>query len=290
MKDINKIRKLYPFKSNFITINSHQYHYLNEGKGSPVVMVHGNPTWSFFYRDLVKKLSPNHQVIVPDHMGCGLSDKPQKYMYRLDTHIDNLENLITSLKLENITLIVHDWGGAIGMGFAMRHSHLIKRIIILNSAAFSFNWIPLRIALCRIPLLDDFMVRKANIFVRAAQTMTTGNPMPDLVKYGYRLPYDSYANRIAVLRFVQDIPLIPDDTSFEPLLEIEHGLWMFRGLPIAIIWGMKDWCFSPKILARWKIYYPEAEVHEIERAGHFLMEDAGDEINGIIEDFLQRYP
>ncbi|MCF6175052.1 MAG: alpha/beta fold hydrolase [Victivallaceae bacterium] len=290
MTDITKIRELYPFKSNFMTINDHQYHYLNEGKGSPVVMVHGNPTWSFFFRNLVKRLSVNHQVIVPDHMGCGLSDKPQKYLYRLETHVENLENLLTSLKLENITLIVHDWGGAIGMGFAMRHSDLIKRIVIMNSAAFSFNWIPLRIALCRIPLLDDILVRKANVFVRAAQYMTTVKPIPDLVKLGYRLPYNNYANRIAILRFVQDIPMSPDDVSFEPLLEIEHGLWMFRGLPIAIIWGMKDWCFSPKILKRWKIYYPEAEIHELEHAGHYLMEDAGDEIDDIVEDFLQRYP
>jgi haloalkane dehalogenase len=290
MTDLTKIRELYPFKSNFMNINGHQYHYLNEGSGSPVVMVHGNPTWSFFFRNLVKKLSTNHQVVVPDHMGCGLSDKPQNYMYRLENHVGNLENLVTSLKLENITLIVHDWGGAIGMGFAMRHSALIKRIIILNSAAFSFNWIPLRIALCRLPFIDNFMMRRANIFVRAAQTMTTVKPMPELVKLGFRMPYDSYANRIAIHRFVQDIPMSPNDISFEPLLETEHGLWMFRGLPIAIIWGMKDWCFSPKILERWKIYYPEAEVHEIANAGHFLLEDANDEINDIIEDFLLRYP
>ncbi len=289
MTDITKIRELYPFKSNFMTINGHQYHYLNEGQGSPVVMVHGNPTWSFFFRNLVKKLAVNHQVVVPDHMGCGLSDKPQQYLYRLETHIENLENLVTSLKLENITLIVHDWGGSIGMGFAMRHSELIKRIVIMNSAAFSFNWIPLRIALCRIPVLDDILVRKANAFVRAAQSMTTVKPMPDLVKLGYRLPYNNYANRIAILRFVQDIPMAPRDISFELLLEIEHGLWMFRDLPIAIIWGMKDWCFTPNVMKRWKIYYPEAEVHEMKHAGHYLMEDAGDEINDIIEDFLIRY-
>lgn len=290
MADISQIRELYPFKANFITIRSHQYHYLNEGTGSPIVMVHGNPTWSFFYRNLIKQLSGNHQVVVPDHMGCGLSDKPQNYMYRLDSHIDNLEYLIQTLKLENITLIVHDWGGAIGMGFAMRHSNLIKRLVILNSAAFSFSFLPLRIAVCRIPVLNDFLVRKANIFVKAAQHMTTVNPMPELVKYGYRMPYDNYANRIAILRFIEDIPMSPDDPSFEPLLEIEHGLWMFRGLPIALIWGMQDWCFSPKVLERWKYYYPEAEVYEMKQAGHFLLEDANDEINAIISDFLVRYP
>lgn len=289
MTNIAKIRELYPFKSNFITINGHQYHYLNEGQGSPVVMVHGNPTWSFFFRNLVKRLATNHQVIVPDHMGCGLSDKPQNYPYRLETHIENLENLVTSLKLDNITLIVHDWGGAIGMGFAMRHSDLIKRIVIMNSAAFSFNWIPLRIALCRIPLLDDILIRKANAFVRTAQFMTTVKPMPDKIKLGYRLPYDSYAKRIAILRFVQDIPMAPKDISFELLLEIEHGLWMFRELPIAIIWGMKDWCFTPNVMKQWKLHYPEAEIHEIKHAGHYLMEDANDEINDIIEDFLIRY-
>ncbi len=290
MIDTTTIADIYPFKSHFLDIQHHRYHYLDEGSGSPILMVHGNPTWSFFFRVLVKELSDSHRVVVPDHMGCGLSDKPQDYIYRLETHINNLERLVLSLNLKNITLMVHDWGGAIGMGFALRHPHLIHRLVILNSAAFSFGWMPLRIAICRLPFLDNIMLRKANLFVRAALFMTTVKPMSEQVKRGYLLPYDSYENRIAVLRFVQDIPMKTEDVSFETLLEIEHGLWMFRGLPISIIWGMKDWCFTPKIMQRWLSIYPEAELHRLPDAGHYLLEDAGDQVVEIVRDFLQRFP
>ncbi|MFA7230226.1 MAG: alpha/beta fold hydrolase [Victivallaceae bacterium] len=287
MIDISEIHSLYPFTSKSMKIKGYNYHYLDEGKGdSPLVMVHGNPTWSFFFRNLVREFSKRHRVIAPDHLGCGLSDKPQDFPYRLETHIDNLENLLLNLDLRNITLVVHDWGGAVGMGFAVRHPDRIARLVILNSAAFSMDWIPIRIAMCRIPWLDDKMIRSANLFVRAALQMTTVKPMSPLVKKGYKFPYQTYDDRIAVLRFVQDIPLDPEDISYEVLLEIEHGLWMFRELPVAIAWGMRDWCFSKRFLNRWKLYYPQAEVLELEDAGHYLLEDAGDEVIKFIHRFI----
>jgi haloalkane dehalogenase len=251
-------------------------------------MLHGNPSWSFLYRNAIRELSKNHRVIAPDHLGCGLSDKPQDFKYRLETHIDNLETLIFSLKLEKITLVVHDWGGAIGMGFAVRHPHMISRLVILNSAAFSMDWLPFRIAMCRIPWLDDQLVRKMNMFVRASMYMTTVKGLPSLVKKGFKYPYQSYDDRIAVLRFIQDIPLDPDHISYEVLLEIEHGLWMFREIPVCIVWGMQDWCFTKRFLTRWKLYYPQAEVLELDNAAHYLLEDAGDEAIKFIKHFLNK--
>ena len=223
MINISEIKDIYPFAPHFFKIKDYNYHYVDEGKGEPIVMVHGNPTWSFYYRNLIKEFSKTHRVIAPDHLGCGLSDKPQEFQYRLETHIDNLESLLLSLNLDNITLVVHDWGGAIGMGFAVRHPQKISRLIILNSGAFSMDWIPLRIALCRIPWLDDKLVRSANLFVRAAMHMTTVKALPPKVKKSYMLPFQTYEDRIAVLRFVQDIPLAPEHISYEVLLEIEHG-------------------------------------------------------------------
>ncbi len=287
MINISDIKELYPFASHFFKIQNYNYHYVDEGKGDqPIVMVHGNPTWSFFYRNLIKEFSKTHRVIAPDHLGCGLSDKPQHFQYRLETHIDNLENLLLSLQLDNITLVVHDWGGAIGMGFAVRHPQKISRLIILNSGAFSIDWIPKRIALCRIPWLDDKLVRNANLFVRAAMHMTTVKALPPKVKKGYMLPYQTYNDRIAVLRFVQDIPMIPEHISYEVLVEIEHGLWMFREIPVGIVWGMQDWCFNSKFLDRWKLYYPQAQTLELAEAAHLVLEDAPEEAANFIHRIL----
>ena len=122
-------RPLYPFASHYAVIAGGRQHYLDEGRGPAVVMLHGNPTWSFYYRNLVLALRDEHRVIVPDHMGCGLSDKPQEYTYTLRQHIDNLEHLLDEeLQVPEVDLVVHDWGGAIGMGYAVRHPERIRQI------------------------------------------------------------------------------------------------------------------------------------------------------------------
>jgi pimeloyl-ACP methyl ester carboxylesterase len=131
--DISGFRHLYPFTSHYLDLNGLKYHYLDEGEGDPIVMVHGNPTWSFYFRELIKALSPRYRTIVPDHIGCGLSDKPESknYDYRLKNRVDDLEILIHNLELkEKITLILHDWGGFIGMAYALRHPERIGRFII----------------------------------------------------------------------------------------------------------------------------------------------------------------
>ena len=285
--EFSEIKELYPFRSNYFNIKGHKYHYLDEGAGSPVVMLHGNPTWSFFFREMITELSPRYRVIVPDHLGCGLSDKPQDFEYRLETHIDNLENLLLTLNLENITLVMHDWGGAIGMGFATRHPQRIKSLIILNSGAFSCEHIPFRIALCRIPCLGNMLIRRFNLFSSSAIHMAVTQRMPLEVQKGYLYPYQSYDDRVAVQKFVEDIPMSPLHRSYEVLLQIEHGLWMFRENPVCMIWGMKDWCFTPHFLERWALYYPQAYIHCMNDAGHYLVEDAGPEVMSCVNDFLE---
>ena len=288
--DISEIKDLYPFKSHYHLIKGHKYHYVDEGKGKGkvMVMVHGNPTWSFFYRNLIKEMSKNYRVIAPDHLGCGLSDKPKDFEYRLETHIENLESLIVSLKVDCITLVMHDWGGAIGMGFAVRHPHRIKSLVVMNSAAFSMDSIPWRIALGRIPWLGDFLVRKLNLFCRSAIRMAVRKKLPPDVVKGYLLPYNNYENRIGVLRFIQDIPLSVNDISYEVLLEIEHGLWMFREVPVCLLWGMKDWCFNTQFLRKWRTYYPQAEVHPLDNVGHYVLEDGCDQVVEHLRNFCQK--
>ena len=132
-------RHLYPFQSHFMPINGHRYHYVDEGRGPAVLMLHGNPTWSFYYRHLIAALAPGHRVIAPDHIGCGLSDKPgaQAYGYRLEDRVADLETFIHRLVPDTpLTLVVHDWGGMIGMAFALRHLSQIQRLVITNTSGF----------------------------------------------------------------------------------------------------------------------------------------------------------
>lgn len=292
MFDVNILKKLYPFQSNFIDLQGLKYHYLDEGRGDPVVMLHGNPTWSFFYRNLVTGLKEHYRIIAPDHIGCGISDKPQKYNYRLLTHIDNLEFLIRKLSLKDVTLVLHDWGGAIGMGWAVRHPELVKRIVIFNTAAFLLPYIPFRINICRVPILGDFAVRRLNAFAVSALYMACKKKerMNPEVKAGYLAPYNSYENRIAILRFVQDIPLTPKDHSYSLMKTIEKGLAQFKNHPVLIVWGENDFCFNNRFLERWRVFFPKAQVRRISYAGHYVVEDAWEKIVPWMKDFFVSNP
>jgi haloalkane dehalogenase len=133
------------------------------------------------------------------------------------------------------------------------------------------------------------IVRTFNAFAWPATFMTTDKPLSDKVKKGYLLPYDNYHNRVAVANFVKDIPLGPEHPSYETLLEVEHGLWLFRETPISLIWGMNDWCFNNQFLDKWMTYYPQAEVHRLE-AGHYVLEDAYDTVLEYIKQFFEKKP
>jgi haloalkane dehalogenase len=255
-------------------------HYVDEGQGSPIVLLHGNPTWSFYYRELIKSLRDTHRVIAPDHIGCGLSDKPQDYPYTLATHIENLARLIDTLQLSDITLGVHDWGGPIGLGWAVRNPERVKRLVIFNTAAFLEGEMPLRIRVCGWPILGSIAVRGLNLFARAALRMATAKPrrFTPLMRRGYLLPYDTYANRVAILRFVQDIPLSPAVPSYAALEGIERQLPVLAELPMTIFWGMKDFCFTPAFVEAWVARFPKAEVHRLADCGHYVVEDGREDI------------
>ncbi|MBF0275101.1 MAG: alpha/beta fold hydrolase [Nitrospinae bacterium] len=253
-----------------------------------MLMLHGNPTWSYYYRNVVKKFSSSYRCVVPDHIGCGNSDKPQNYAYQLRNHIDNLCFLVDFLKLENITLIVHDWGGAIGMGFAVRNPEKIKRIVILNTAAFLINRIPFRINICKLPFFGDIAIRGFNAFAKSALFMAVKKPLSPEVQAQYIKPYNNWKNRIATLRFVQDIPMTPSHPTWNTLKEIEEKLPLLNSTPKLICWGMKDFCFNDIFLKRWETIYPEAEIHRFENAGHYVLEDAQEEINSFIDLFIKK--
>ncbi len=287
-------RALYPFASHDVTLDGHRYHYIDEGEGPVLLMVHGNPTWSFYWRDLVTALKPRYRVIAVDHIGCGLSDKPSpsEYSYRLGQRVADLNHFIEKLDLRDITLVAHDWGGGVGMGAAVADPERFTRFVLMNTAAFRAEKCPWPIHLCHLPVFGQVAIQGLNLFTRSATRMTVCKPerMTPAVKAGYLAPYDSWANRVAVYRFVCDIPLRASHPSYQTLLDIEQGLPKFRNHPVCYIWGMQDWCFSPKFLERFREFLPQGEVHRLEDAGHYVVEDAHERIVPIMETFFEKNP
>ena len=288
----DRFRSLYPFPSHFLNLGGLRYHYLDEGAGEALVLLHGNPSWSLYYRALVQALRPAYRAVVPDHIGMGLSDKPgdTEYSYTLQRRVEDLEALLKHLGLEkDLTLVLHDWGGMIGMAYAARHPEAIRRLVVLNTSAFRLpetKPFPWQLWLTRTPL-GALLVRGCNAFSRAAsRACVRRKPMPPLLREAYAFPYDSWRNRIATLRFVQDIPLRPGDKSFGLVLETEQALARFRRLPMLICWGMRDFVFDFHFLEGWTARFPEAEVHRFEDCGHYILEDAAEELIPAIREFL----
>jgi haloalkane dehalogenase len=284
------IRAIYPFAPHGLETSAGRLHYVDEGPrdaDTAVICVHGNPTWSFLYRDVVKSLSDKYRVIAPDHLGCGRSDKPQNFAYRLSDHIENLAKLVTTLPQKKLHFIVHDWGGAIGSAVAEQFSDKVGKLVVMNTAAFS-GPCPLRIQLCRMPLLGPLLVRGLNGFAGPAAWMAVTQPLPPAVKAGFLWPYRSWSDRVAVLRFVQDIPLSPSHPSAATLAAITAGLEKLRDKPMLLAWGMRDFCFTPFYLAEWRRRFPSAQVYEFPESGHYLLEDSGSELIPEIGKFLER--
>lgn len=281
-------RPLYPFESHYLPLDGARLHYVDEGQGDPLLLVHGNPTWSFYWRELILAFRSRYRAVAVDHVGCGLSDKPPTYDYTLAQHTRNLGRLIEQLDLRNITLVVHDWGGAIGLGAAVAQPERFRRLVILNTGAFPPPYVPLRIRLCRTPLLGRWALRGLNLFARAALWMATERPdgLPPAVRAGLLAPYDSWAHRVAIWRFVRDIPLTRRHPTWQVLADLEARLPSLAPRPIKLIWGLRDWCFTTTCLERFQQIFPSADVRRIPQAGHYVMEDAAQEVCDEVAAFL----
>jgi len=255
-------------------------------------MLHGNPTWSFYYRNLVMALRETHRCIVPDHIGCGLSDKPgeEDYDYRLKSRVEDVDALINHLDLEQpLTLVVHDWGGMIGFAWAVNHPEMISRTVVMNTAAFPLpadKKMPAALSLARDTALGGFLVRHFNAFSGIAARVGFKKPVSREVREGYTLPYDSAENRIATLKFVQDIPLSERDPGYDILLNTAKQLHLFANKPCLIAWGEKDFVFDAPFLNTWLDTYPEAEIHRFPDCGHYILEDGGQELIDMITNFI----
>jgi len=270
-------------------------HYLDEGPrdAPPVLMLHGNPTWSFYFRNLVRALSTRYRCIVPDHIGCGLSDKPddEKYDYTLANRIEDVDTLISQLDLSGpLTLVVHDWGGMIGFAWAVQNPDLIARLVILNTAAFPLpedKRMPPALSLVRDLKIGEFLVLRFNAFSAIASRVAFRKPVSKEIRKSYTLPYDSPANRIATARFVQDIPLSEKDPGFDILLRTAEHLHLLKDKPCLIAWGEKDFVFDKTFLNKWLEYYPHAELHRYPDCGHYILEDGGAALIDTIRNFIE---
>ncbi len=286
-----RVARLYPFTPRvFQARGGARLSYLDEGPrgDEAILLLHGNPTWSFYYRDLVRELAPAFRCIVPDHVGMGLSDQPADYGYHLASRIDDIEALVLSLGLRRVHLVVHDWGGAIGFGWAARQPGRVGRIVVLNTAAFPSDHVAARIRLCRVPGLGALLVRGLNAFAGGAAVMAmhARRLTPD-ERAGYLWPYDSWAHRVAVHRFIRDIPLEAGHPSRPALEAIAARLPQLAPRVGLILWGGRDFCFDDYFLSRWQALCPHAECVRYPDAGHYVLEDAGPDVRRRIREFFQ---
>jgi haloalkane dehalogenase len=276
----------YPFQPHYIELDAGRMHYVDEGQGEPVVMVHGTPTWSFLYRHQIKALSTTYRVIAPDHIGFGLSDKPVKWSYLPRDHASNLTTLIQHLGLKNITLVVHDLGGPIGLSYAIEHPKNVKRLVIMNTFMWSLagdRQFELPGKLFNNPI-GRFAYKNLNFSPRVMVRSAWGDKKK-LTKHIHRhyiqaLP--STADRHGTWIFVQE--LIGSSSWYQSLWDRRERI---RDKPALILWGMQDIAFKQKELDRWKSLFPHAQVACLESAGHFLQDEEGPQVSQLIKEFLE---
>jgi len=272
--------------------------YLDEGPrdGEIVLMLHGNPSWSYYWRHLVLGLKDKYRCIVPDHIGMGLSDKPsdKDYTYTLQSRVDDLTRLFDSLGIDGpLTMAVHDWGGMIGFGWALTHEAQVRRLLITNTAAFPLpaaKPLPWQLKLGRDMKLGALMIRGFNAFSAGAARDGVMRKMPADVRRAYEAPYDSWANRISTLRFVQDIPLSEGDPAWTLVNASAKRLPAYADRPTFIGWGLRDFVFDHHFLEGFQRALPEAESHAFEDAGHYVMEDKHEVLVPAMRRFLDTHP
>lgn len=287
--------ELYPFESKFMDVGGQALHYVDEGRGKPVLMVHGNPTWSFYFRNLITGLSKNCRAIAPDHIGCGFSDKPDAtaYAYTLESRVRDLETFINGLNItEKIHLVVHDWGGMIGLAFALRHPEMVDKIVITNTSGFFLpkgKTFPFVLRLIKyIPLFAVPAVLGINAFARGALYLAAEKKLSPKVKTGLMEPYNSWKNRIATLKFVQDIPICEKDRSYALVDHVDRHLHLLAESHLLFLWGARDFVFDLTFLNEFKRRFPRAKTHVFHDAGHYLFEDKPAETLDLINAFLTR--
>jgi haloalkane dehalogenase len=270
--------------------------YIDVGQGPPVVCVHGNPSWSYYYAPLIAALAANHRVIAPDHIGMGRSDAPpaERYDYHYGQRVADLTALLDSLDLKQpITLVVHDWGGLIGLRYAGLHPDRIARLVILNTAAFPLlpgKKLPWTIALTRNTALGRWLALRHNAFARGAARFGVVHRLASEVRQMLLSPYSDPAKRLSILNFVRDIPLSAADRGHAELVDTAARLELLKDLPTLLLWGLQDFVFDADYLAEFRRRLPHAQVEARAQSGHYILLDEPEYCVQRIQAFLSAHP
>jgi haloalkane dehalogenase len=278
-------RNAYPFEGKYIQVDGGNMHYVDEGEGPPVVMVHGTPTWSFLYRHMIKNLREDYRCIAMDHIGFGMSDKPESWAYAPEAHGHNLHLLMDALHLDDISLIVHDFGGPIGLSYAIAHPEKIRRIAMCNTWLWSLDEDDTVAKAAKIASgpIGKFLYRYFNFSARMLikQGFRDSEKLTKEIHYQYIQPFDSRAKRSGTIGFAE--ALLGSGEWYESLWAKRGRL---KGKPVQFLWGVHDGFLQSHMLEKWKSAFPEASVEELE-AGHFVQDEQPDKVNQVLRDFLQ---
>jgi haloalkane dehalogenase len=275
-------REEYPFKQFFFHTSGGKMHYVDEGTGNPIVFVHGNPAWSFLFRNVIKELSKTHRCIAPDHIGFGLSEKPKEWSYLPEEHAKNFENLLEKLELKNITIVVGDWGGPIGMSYAINHPEKIKNIVITNTWLWSVkgDWYYQAFSRFMGGYLGRWLIKRYNFFTDAVFKKAFGNKkkLSEKAHNYYLMALQIPEERKGCWTFPKHIINSSDWLS---------SLWarcpLLKEKNVLIVWGMKDIAFREKELQKWEGMFPSAKIVRLETAGHFLAEEEPEKLTKAIK-------
>lgn len=271
----------YPFEPNYFSLASGNMHYVDEGTGAPVLLLHGNPDWSFSYRKVIKMLTNSHRCIAPDHLGFGLSDKPLQWTYAPWDHARNLERLVVSLDLNDITLVVNDWGGPIGFDFLAKHPDRVKGIVIMNTWMWPLNGYPLFWLFSR--LMSGFSGKLLTGRLNLFSTLLVWLAIHDKHAFSkdihrqYCKPYNEPWKRAGQIIF----PKYLMDASCW-FLEMWENRAIMQEKDCRIVWGMRDPAFGKQFLKTWKQVLAEAQIYKLENAGHFPHEERPDMVREAI--------
>ncbi len=285
-QEIDLLKQYYPFPSKFLTIAGHQMHYIDVGSGPVVILLHGNPTWGFYYRELVKTLQENYRVIVPDFLGMGLSDHPIDASFRSSDRIQHMQEFIDSLEIKKFSLVTHDWGGSIGSGLAIRNLEKLERLVYLNTTLTVTESLPLIIKRATKPLIGNFLTQRTKHFLKLTTEVGVAKKLPKEIKKCYLLPYKTRARRKAIWDFVADIPFDSNHPSYPAMLDLAENIGTLSKIPVQIIWGLKDPCFHREMLNNVAGLFPQSRVLEIPDASHLVLEDAEELTCKTIKNFL----
>jgi cis-3-alkyl-4-acyloxetan-2-one decarboxylase len=279
----------FPYEPHYVQAGEVRLHYVDEGPSDspPLLMLHGNPTWSYMYRRPIELLSGRgHRCIAFDHMGFGRSDKPpEPRRYVLANHVSNAIALVDELDLRDVTLVMHDWGGPIGLGALLERPDRFRALVAMNTWAWELpSFLPGFLRQFRGEGLGEILALACNAVVESIPGGMSVRETDGHMMEAYRAPYPEYWSRLGTLAFIRDIPLTENDVS-APLMGHIHESLSQLNLPLQLVWGMRDRVFVPAFLEQWQAIFPEAHRVELE-AGHYLVEDRPDEVADAIHAFV----